>query len=87
MTWQMRPVVVTPTNWADLFEAWALLCHTPDYWSCVDDSLVDSKYSSCARAYAGGVGVKTPLEFAMLQKRHYLCKGFCVCFRTVFACL
>jgi len=36
----------------------------------------------------GGVGVKTPpIEFAMLQKRHYLCKGVSVCFRTFFACL
>ena len=35
----------------------------------------------------GGVGVNPPLEFAMLQKRHYLCKGVCVCFRTFFACL
>ena len=35
----------------------------------------------------GGVGVKPPLEFAMLQKRHYLCKGVCVCFRTLFPCL
>jgi len=26
-------------------------------------------------------------EFAMLQKRHYLCKGVCVCFRPCFACL
>jgi len=34
----------------------------------------------------GGWGYP-PLEFAMLQKRHYLCKGVCVCFRTFFACL
>jgi len=40
------------------------------------------------RAYAkGGLGLNPPLEFAMLQKRHYLCKGVCVCFRTFFACL
>jgi len=40
------------------------------------------------RAYArGGVGVKPTLEFAMLQERHYLCKGVCACFRTFFACL
>jgi len=41
------------------------------------------------RAYArglGGLGL-TPLEFATLQTRHYLCKGVCVCFRTFFACL
>ena len=36
----------------------------------------------------GGIlGLNLPLEFAMLQKRHYLCKGVCVCFRTFFACL
>ena len=43
-----------------------------------------------SRAYARGeegFGLKPPLEFAMLQKRHYLCKGVCVCFRTFFACL
>jgi len=35
----------------------------------------------------GGVGVNPPPEFAMLKKRHYICKGVCVCFRTFFACL
>jgi len=35
----------------------------------------------------GGLGLNPPLEFAMLQKRHYLCKGVCVCLRTFFACL
>jgi len=46
-------------------------------------------YGLDTRAYArvGGLGVKPPLEFAVLQKRHYLCKGVCVCFRTFFACL
>ena len=45
--------------------------------------------NSVTRAYARGVrvGVKPPLEFAMLHKRHYLWKGVCVCFRTFFVCL
>jgi len=39
------------------------------------------------RTQGGGLGLKLPIEFAMLQKRHYLCKGVSVCFRTFFACL
>ena len=40
------------------------------------------------RTQGGILGLTPPpLEFAMLQKRHYLCKGVCVCFRTFFACL
>jgi len=35
----------------------------------------------------GGLGLKPPFEFAMLQKRHYLCNGVCVCFRTFFTCV
>jgi len=42
------------------------------------------KESYCVqgRTLGGGLGLTPPLEFAMLQKRHYLCKGVCVCFRT-----
>jgi len=39
------------------------------------------------RTQGGGLGLKPPFEFSMLQKRHYLYKGVCVCFRTFFACL
>ena len=42
---------------------------------------------SQGRTQGGGVGLTPPIEFAMLQKRQYLCKGVCVCFRTFFACL